>query len=270
MRHPLPSAALLLLLLVPGGLQLSGQTPAESPTAPAATTPAPAAAASPSPASKLEQLESTYLFSLRKFHGPVLLDYQRELERLKQQLIARNRPEDAKQVDAEIEYVKTLTTTTGVLPYTSLIPPPPAPPAPADLPPGPPRRNKMPNSALTLTATEVSKTSLPMNVKADGLPLGSIEWPVSKLPAGNYDVVMLYSCAALETPEKITLNFAGKAFNVSLPIERVTGSETSYRPYRIAKITLDQDVTDSTLSVQSETPASPRLFIRGVYLVRRD
>ncbi|MEY4484093.1 MAG: hypothetical protein RL693_1545 [Verrucomicrobiota bacterium] len=265
MRPLLSSSLPLALFLLLASSPVSAQTTAEP-------APAPVPSASPAPSvSKLEQLESTYLFSLRRFHAPVLLDYQRELERLKQQLIAKSRPEDAKHVDAEIEYVKTLATTTGVLPYTALIPPPPVQPAPADLPPGPPlRRNKMPNAALSLNVAEASKTSLPLNAKVDGLPLGSIEWPVSKLPAGNYDVVMLFSCAALDKPEKITLNFAGKVSSTILPVERVTGADSSFRPYRIAKITFDQDVTDSTLSIQSEEPASPHLYIRGIALIRRD
>lgn len=268
--HPfLHSCAILSLLLLLGKTDGRAQTAAEPP---ATTAPAPAAA-SPSSVSKLEQLESTYLFSLRKFHGPVLLDYQRELERLKQQLIARGRPDDAKHVEAEIEYVKTLSTTTGVLPYTALTPPPPAPEsaAPADMPPGgPPRRNKMPNAALTLSAAEAGKTSLPMNARTEGLPLGSIEWPVNRLPAGSYDIVMLYACPVLDKPEKITLSFAGKEFNTVLPVERVTASDTLYRPYRLTKIALEQDVTDATLSIQGESPASSRLFVRGVFFIKRD
>lgn len=268
MRPSLPSLALLFLLLPSGGSMVSAQTPPENPVAP------PASPVSPvPPPSKLEQLESTYLFSLRKFHGPVLLDYQRELERLKQQLIARSRPEDARMVDAEIEYVKTLSVTTGVLPYTALIPPPPA-PAPADQPPGPPggppRRNKMPNAALSLSAAEASKTKLPMNASAEGLPLGAIEWQVGKLPAGSYDIVMLYACAAMEKPERLSLSFAGRDFNVApLPVERVTASDSTYRPYRLTKVVIDQDVADATLSLQSEA-APPHLFVRGVFFIKRD
>ncbi|CAN5730728.1 hypothetical protein BH11VER1_BH11VER1_27600 [soil metagenome] len=259
-------SALFSLLLLLGIIEARAQTATESPAA-AASAPV------PSTVSKLEQLESTYLFSLRKFHGPVLLDYQRDLERLKQQLIARSRPDDAKYVEAEIEYIKTLSTTTGVLPYTALIPPPPAsvqPSPAADTAPGPLRRNKMPTAALSLNATEASKTSLPLNAKTEGLPLGAIEWPVSKLPAGNYDIVMLYACTALDKPEKIALTFAGKNFNATLPVDRVTASDTLYHPYRLAKVMLEQDVANSTLSIQSESPASPHLFVKGVFFIKRD
>lgn len=258
----LPSFFLCLLLIL-GAIEAFAQTPAENASAPASITPT---------VTRLAQLDSTYLFSLRKFHGPVLLDYQRDLERLKQLLIARNRPDDAKHVDAEIEYVKTLITTTGVLPYTALIPPPPEQPAPENSSFIPPRgRKKMPDTpALSLNAAETNRSSLPMNAKAEGLPIGSAEWPVKKLPAGNYDVVMFFSCASLEKPEKITLRFAGQEFNTALPIERVTGSDLNYRPYRIAKIVLDQEVTDGTLSIQGEAPASPHLFIRGIFLLKRE
>ncbi len=262
MRPVLYPSAMLSLLLFLGKTDGHAQTVAEPPA-----TPVPAAA-SPSAISKLEQLESTYLFSLRRFHGPVLLDYQRELERLKQQLVARGRPDDAKYVEAEIEYIKTLSTTTGVLPYNALMPPPPVPSA--DTPPGSLRRNKMPNATLSLAAEEASKTSLPMNVKAEGLPLGAIEWTVNKLPAGYYDIVMLYACPALDKPEKIALTFAGKDFYATLPVDRATASDTLYRPYRLTKIMLDQDVTGATLSIQGESPASPRLFVKGVFFIKRD
>lgn len=260
---PLFPLSFICLLLILGVFDASAQTTAKNTGAPASITPT---------VTRLEQLDSTYLISLRKFHGPVLLDYQRELERLKQLLIARNRPDDARHVDAEIEYVKTLITTTGVLPYTALIPPPPEQPAPADLASSLPRnRKKMPDTpALSLSAAETSRSSLPMNAKAEGLPIGSAEWPVKKLPAGNYDVVMFFSCASLEKPEKITLRFAGQEFNTTLPIERATGADLNYRPYRIAKIVLDQDVTDGTLSIQGEAPDSPHLFIRGIFLLRKE
>lgn len=124
--------------------------------------------------------------------------------------------------------------------------------------------------ALSLSAAETSRSSLPMNAKAEGLPIGSAEWPVKKLPAGNYDVIMLFSCASLEKPERITLHFAGQEFNSTLPIERATGSDNSYKPYRIAKIVLDQDITDGTLSIQSEASATPHFFIRSIFLLKRE
>ncbi len=254
------SSISLCLLLIMEAFNAFAQTPAPAP----APTPAPAPAAT-----RLEQLDSTYLFNLRKFHGPVLLDYQHELERLKQQLIARNRPDDAKYVDAEIEYVKTLSTTTGILPYTSLIPPPPAPLDAATLDPRP-RQKIIPEAALSLNAIEVSKSSFPMNDKSQGLPMGSAEWIVKSLPVGNYDVVMLFSCKTLEKPEVISLQFAGKEFKAPVPIERATGSDTDFRPYRIAKIVIDQAVSDGTFSIQGETPTTPHISIRSIFFIRRE
>ena len=80
-------------------------------------------AQSPS-ASRLEQLEATYLTNLRPLHAPVLQDYLRQLELLKNQFTARNRADDARQVDAEIQRVKSIISTTGVLPYPAVHPPP--------------------------------------------------------------------------------------------------------------------------------------------------
>jgi hypothetical protein len=213
--------------------------------------------------SKLETLEATYLANLRKLHAPVLLDYQRQLELLRQQLTARGRLEDIRAIDVELEQVKRLSASTGILPYTALLPPPPAPPLVPETPPGePPPRPLRVAATLTLQANEsINPTS------AKVLPLGKIEWKVPSLPAGRYDVVMVYSAPILLQPESVTATIGGQQITTSLNQDRITKSAENMAVFRLGTVSLERDILSEPFVLQAAS-LSPLINVRSVSFVK--
>lgn len=223
--------------------------------------------------SRLEQLEATYQTNLRPLHAPVLQDYARQLELLKNQLIARNRVADAKQVEAEIARVKEIATTTGVLPYTELqaaLAPPVVAAAASGTPeaattrPTPPPAKAPPASALpTLLAAEAFRGS-DLDTKTSSVPIGSAEWRIFKLPAGTYDVLVIFASDALTAPQEITLNLAGKETKGSITPNNATGSPETFRVHRLCQVKVDGDVNNGTLSLTAAAQDKPAIWIKKI------
>ncbi|MFZ4766646.1 MAG: hypothetical protein ACOYMN_16965 [Roseimicrobium sp.] len=218
---------------------------------------APCQSQTPAP-TRLEQLEATYQANLRTLHAPVLQDYLRQLDLLKTQLTARGRAEDAKLVDAEIMRVKTLASTTGVMPYTPLQAPTPA-AAPSSTPAVPAAKDS-PLLLPTFLAAEAYKGG-DLHRKTGALPIGTAEWRVFKLPAGTYDVVMVFACDALTQPETVTVRLGGQEVKATIAPERATGSVESFRLMRLCPITVPADIVGGILSLESAS-APPHLWIR--------
>lgn len=257
-RVPLPLASLLW----------AGSLCAQSP-APAV----PGAATSPAPApiqSRLETLDATYKANLRRLHAPVLQDYVRELELLRQQLAARGRLADAKSVETEIEATKQLILAGGVMSYASLqqqtsapggdtpTPPPdsaPPRPGPGTTPPEQPPLGRslvlqpstarLPGTAAVPTAKTVSP--------------GVVEWTVPSLPAGVYDLSMVFAAATLEKDVELHVAFAGREVKDTLRADRATGSTEAFRILRLGRLTLDRDVTNELLQLRASLPAGTLL-----------
>ncbi|WP_009963126.1 hypothetical protein [Verrucomicrobium spinosum] len=262
-------AALVVSLSAPS-LALRAQTPAPAPapapapvSAPAVAPAAAAASASPSLQSRLETLDATYKSNLRRLHAPVLQDYMRQLELLRQQLGARARLSDAKTVEKEIEQVKQLISNGGAMPYTALQPAPPvasgtpvaavpAPPPPPG-PPGPgPGMSKRPSLVLHPNMAKVQ--GVPTDPSAKTLSLGVAEWSVPSLPAGSYDLSIVFSAAKLDNDAEIRAFFNGNDLTATLSADRATGSDQTFRIFRIGHITLAQDVTNEVLQMRSNLP----------------
>lgn len=222
-------------------------------------------AQSPSP-SRLEQLEATYLTNLRLLHGPVLQDYLRQLELLKTQFTLRNRMEDARQVDAEIQRVKSIISSTGVLPY----PAPPAPPAGAEPAATTSPAVQTPENSAALPAFLAAEAfkSGEMNTKLGAVPIGSAEWRVFRLPAGTYDLLVVFSCDALPLPEIVTVRIGGQQVKATITPDRATGSVESFRLLRLCSLTLDADVTSGTLAIEGSDAASARIWLRKIMFAR--
>lgn len=216
---------------------------------------------------RLDQIEATYQSNLRALHAPVLQDYLRQLELLKSQFIARNRAADARQVDTEIARVKNIVNTTGVLPYTELE----AAPAPAaagnvaktataPTPPLAPAKND-PTALPTLLAAEAFKGT-DLNTKTGAIPLGSAEWRLYKLPAGTYDVLMIFSSETLALPELLTINIGGHEFTGVVPTDRATGSPETFRLLRLCQIKLDTEVSGTTLVLTASSQGKPVVWLK--------
>jgi hypothetical protein len=205
--------------------------------------------------SRLEQIEATYESNLRALDAPILQEYLRQLEFLKSQLVARNRPDDAKQVDVEIGRVKSIASTTGILPFTELegdlaAPKPAAASAKSD-----------PSPLPTLLAAEAFKGQ-GVDAKTGALPIGNAEWRIFKLPAGTYDVLLVFATESLALPEQLTLNIGGHEVHAVIPVDRATGSPTTFRLLRLCEVTLDTEVNGGTLSMTSATPDKPVVWLK--------
>jgi hypothetical protein len=163
----------------------------------------------PTPAARLEQLDGTYSSNLRKYHAPVILDYLRDLEKLRQNLSSQSRDAEALQVQAEIDKTKKLSTSTGLLSYDPLKPPPePQQPSPSKPPPPGKGGRRFSPDAITLSITNATNaTPAAGTVKPapddKALPLGHAEWRVDKIPAGVYEVMLISS--VIDNSEKQTV-----------------------------------------------------------------
>jgi hypothetical protein len=167
------------------------------------------------------------------------------------------------QVDAEIARVKTIVSTTGVLPYAELegtialpssdggnVPKPAAAIAKND-------SNPLP----TLLAAEAFKGG-DINTRTSAIPLGSAEWRIFKLPAGTYDVLMIFATERLPLPERITLNLGDRQFTGTVATERATGSPETFRLLRLCQITLDSDVNSGVLGVTASSSDKPLIWLK--------
>jgi hypothetical protein len=212
--------------------------------------------------SRLDQLEATYQSNLRALDAPILQDYLRQLDFLKSQLVARNRADDAKQVDAEITRMKSVASTSGIFPITELEGPM-ATPEPNALKPSAvpaPARND-PSPLPTLLAAEAFNGQ-GINARTGALPIGNAEWRIFKLPAGTYDVLLVFATESLTLPEQLTLNIGGREFHAVIPVDRATGSPGTFRLLRLCEVTLDADVNGGTLSIAAATSDKPLVWLK--------
>jgi hypothetical protein len=215
--------------------------------------------------SRLEQYEATYQANLRAIHAPILQDYLRALENLRTTLTNRNRVADAKQVEAEIARVKNIVNTTGILPPTELqaalgataeAAPPVATPAPAA--PAKPAAGPLP----VLLAAEAKGAAL--DAKTGAGPLGTAEWHINRLPAGTYDLLVMFASGPLVLPEHVTVNIGGQDFKSSVASDRATGSPETFRLLRLCQVKLEAEVTNSPLTITAASKANPLLWVKRV------
>lgn len=247
--------------------------PAQSPAAASA----PTASASPTLQSRLDTLDATYKANLRRLHAPVLQDYLRQLEVLRQTLAARARLSDAKAVEKEIDQVKQLISSGSAMPYTALLPPPaagsaaavaangsspPAMPGPA-APPGPGPGPGGKRAGLVLQANLARVQGVPADPTAKTLSLGVAEWSVPHLPAGSYDLNLVFAAAKLDGDVEIRAFFAGNDLSATLNADRATGSDQAFRIFRVGHITLTQDATNELLQLRSSLPLG-KMLVKNV------
>uniref|UniRef100_UPI000ADE4481 hypothetical protein n=1 Tax=Verrucomicrobium spinosum TaxID=2736 RepID=UPI000ADE4481 len=89
---------------------------------------------------------------------------------------------------------------------------------------------------------------------AKTLSLGVAEWSVPSLPAGSYDLSIVFSAAKLDNDAEIRAFFNGNDLTATLSADRATGSDQTFRIFRIGHITLAQDVTNEVLQMRSNLP----------------
>ncbi len=219
---------------------------------------------------RLQALETTYQTNLRKFHGPIITDYLRDLDQLKQRLTVKDRLAEAKQVEAEITRVKLLVSTTGIL---ELVPPKKEPPPPEIAAADKARKPRPLQNAIVLPAEDAKLasgqgTAIVKDSPSKAILLGSATWKVPTVVAGIYDLVAVYSCAKLVPPRSVTVRYAGNEVKKLLTMNQITATEDTFRILRIGQITLEKDVTDETLTIELDQPDKPILWVRSLALAK--
>jgi len=218
--------------------------------------------------SRLQLMENTYQTNLRKFHTPILADYLRDLERLKQTLLAKDRTEDAKKVDEEILKVKKQGSTTGTFDFP--VPKKESPPATPDLAGvKPPRR--MAANAITLQATDATVstargTAITKDAPIKAVLIGEAIWKNVNIPAGTYDILAVRATADIDTPRTVTVSVGGQTITRTLKPNDTTGSEDAFRILRLGNVTFEKDVASDTLKLSVDQPDKPILWVRSVII----
>ncbi len=221
---------------------------------------------SSTPATSLDQIDSTYLTNLRKYHAPVIQDYLRELSKLKQSLSGRNRNMDAALVQAEIDKVNKLASTSGLLPYDSLS-------APAAEHFAEETPDKKMDAAIVLstgneTRSSPDRSTLKVKPSGKALPIGAAEWMVEKITPGKYRVAMQYTCPDTSEGVVITAKIGGASVQRKLTSEDITSGIDEFRFTRIGIITIDQELTKEHFVLQCSDPAKSFIWVRQLVLTK--
>jgi hypothetical protein len=223
----------------------------------------------PTPAARLDQLDSTYATNLRLYHAPVILDYLRELEKLRQSFVTQGRDKDAARVLSEIEKTKKLSVSTGLLSYDPLKPQEEK--SAKDKPSPSGKERHFSPDAITLGGELATNVSPPVdaikqlpNFKA--LPIGHAEWHVDKIPAGIYELMLICSMTDDSAKTSVQATLGTLTAERKLPPKAGSGGINDARVFRVGTFTLDQDLLNTTLTLESSNPTHPSLWVRNLVL----
>lgn len=226
------------------------------------------------PAARLEQLEETYTSNLRKYHAPIIQEYLASLEKLKQSMTQRDRNESAASVQAEIDRVRQIAAGPGLLPYDVLRAQPqekepdsPASPKPKEKSP----KNAGAAGAFILAAASAKKISPDPSTfpeKPDGraVPIGSAEWTTEKIPAGDYRISILYSCAGKPADVIIVARLGTKRLQQPLTAANATGGVNEFRIARLGLFRLEKELAGESLILQNSDPTGAPIWVRQVII----
>jgi hypothetical protein len=223
----------------------------------------------PTPAARLEQLDSTYSTNLRLYHGPVIQDYLRDLEKLRQSLSTQGHDKDVAQVQAEIDKARKLATATGLLSYDPLKPQEEK--GGKGKPPPRDRERHFSADAITLggeAATNVSPRLDAMKKLPTfkALPIGHAEWHVDKVPAGVYELMLICSMTDDAPRTSVQATLGTLTAERKMPPQAGGDGINDSRVFRVGTFTLDQDLTNTTLVLESSDPTHPSVWVRNVVL----
>lgn len=248
------------LALIAFSIPASGQSPPSSQT----------------PAGRLEQIDQTYTSNLRRYHAPIIQEYLVSLERLKQTMTQRGGDGTAA-VQAEIDRVNRVSAGSGLLSYDALKPakaenwnePAPAQvPAPAGL-----ARKAVPANAIILAAAGAKRSSpeaATLAEKPDGraVPIGSAEWQIDRVPAGEYRISILYSCAGKPAGSVITARLGQASAQQDLDDSNATGGVNEFRITRLGVLRLDTDSVGEALVLRNSDPDRAAIWVRQVIIAK--
>ncbi|HEY2573872.1 MAG TPA: hypothetical protein VGH65_07375 [Verrucomicrobiaceae bacterium] len=225
------------------------------------------------PAARFEQLDKTYTSNLRKYHAPIIQEYLTALEKLKQTMEQRDRNESAASVQAEIDKVRRLAAGPGLLPYDVLKPAPAAneEQQPASKPAEKSTKKSGPAVAVILAAAAAKSDSIDSATfpdKPDGraVAVGSAEWTIEKISAGEYRVSILYSCAGKPGDANMGVRLAQNRLQHPLTGANATGGVNEFRIARLGLIRVEKDLANEPLVLQNSDPTGKPIWVRQVII----
>jgi hypothetical protein len=229
------------------------------------------------PAARLEHLDNTYSSNLRKYHAPIIQDYLVSLEKLRQTMAQRNHTDETAAVQAEINRVKSIGAGSGLLPYEVLKPAPPENKTSKTPAPNPPAdkllKKGAPAGAILLAAAAAKKSSPDpsrLAERPDGraVPVGSAEWRIDRIPAGDHRISILYSCAGKPADSAIVARLGQNSVQHALTAAHATGGVNEFRIARLGVISLEKDGAGENLVLENSDPASAAIWVRQVIIVK--
>lgn len=229
------------------------------------------------PAERLERLDETYTSNLRKYHSPIIQEYLTALEKLRQTMAQRSGGDEPAAVQAEIDRVRGIYNGSGLLPYEILKPPPPdtkggAPPAPKPPAEKPPKKAGSTDAIILAAAaaknTSPDPTTLPEKPDGRAVPVGSDEWRIEKMTAGEYRISILYSCAGKPVNSTIVARIGQNSVQHPLTAAHATGGVNEFRIAKLGVISLEKDSVGESLVLQNSDPSSAAIWVRQVIIAK--
>lgn len=223
----------------------------------------------PTVTTRLEQTEATYRANLAPLHGPIIQEYITELEALKKTLLQQGRQQDVAPVEKELQKMRNLAAEGQPIPYTIYETPVPKDedliiPVLND-----PRKEPKPTLTLPVTAatshsTTTTSAPTPQGITNAVIPLGNLSWTVASLPAGNYDIMMIYATPPLTQAEPLLLTLGTTQLISSLPSDRATGSISHFQIFKLGSVSLKEPLTNTSLNLQSGNQGANHIQLKSV------
>ena len=205
--------------------------------------------AGPPQPSRFQQMEITYLDNLRRVHAPLLQQYLAELK----VLLDKSPAADAAAIKAEVARVQKMIAETGLIEFSNS-----KAPVVTDKPAG----------ANGIVFTLEPHEAVPPQPDDKPVPVGKASWTLSRLPAGNYDVIAHYSCEKLGTSPVLNVAFQDQKFQRELKPSNVTKDSSTFRVMRLCQLKLKEDATFQALSVDMATGEAPWFFVKQILIVK--
>ena len=226
---------LSLLVVLLGGVRAFAQAPVQP-------------LIGPVPPTRLQQLEMTYQDNLKRVHAPLLQQYLTELNAL----LAKSLAADASAIKAEIDRVQKMIASGGLIALDKKAA------VVAD--------NSRNANGIVFTLEPHEAQPPPPNDSVT--PLGTAAWTLSKLPAGNYEVIAHYACPKLPATPTLQISFHGQNFTRELKPNNVTKDGDTFRVLRLCQLRLKEDATYEALTVSSPANKEPWLMVKQILIVK--
>jgi hypothetical protein len=202
----------------------------------------------PLPPTQLQTMELIYQKNLRAAQAPVVKEYLAQLSAL----LATSPAADTAAINGEIARVQKMATA-GTVEFSG--------PKTIASPLGPAAAGGI---VFTLEPHEAQPPQ-----KDDALvPIGEASWTLSKLPAGQYDVVAHYTCPTLPASPTVTLDYHGITLSRELKSTQVTKDDKSMRVIRLGQLKLSEDVLLEKVTLKAASTSQPWLFIKQILIVK--